>query len=718
MDGLIAYALAKKYTDEHGGGGDAPKTIEASYGPYSTTEANVGDVFKNTTTGKYYVCTNVVPYPAPGSRLIAGRIITLKTTADLPASGFPTPSGNTVTVGQYNVNYVITNGRTVNVFYIDPYKIRITDGVYTCTLVNGSSTNYTGLTVSNFIGNNISPWFQGNFVLYFDRTTPGVSNLNSYDNIFPSYFRDWLFDNALDITGYGSIWRELIPETSNLENGKQLVIKNGKFEKDYAYVNNTDYTTGRTLVSRTSKYIPSIDTVNSDIFIYDYHITLNRGYESNTSMSPEPEDYGGDMAKQGLIHLFDGNSKTKWRVYIHRDYIASDNTYVGWMAPKPINVAKYSITTAYDTSNNTGALPTSWKLEAKHEWKDSWVTLATVTNDTTLPTTNNTEVEFDINPSYVGNTYRIFKLTFTSAAKSGYYLQLGAFKIIEEESKEVPPATAADANKVMQVDSNGRWVKDVSPAIIYHSGAGVPNSSVVAKVGDIYTDTTNNRIYQCTQYIPASSSLANLDITFNDVLDLDTKTSEYLLDFTCNGTTYERIVIYNNNKLCYRVGSTYTDVYTSEGWVSDEYKVIHVTGGSAVSDITLVNWVTNNATIEGVGSTWVKLVASSEPTILWEGELPGDGESHAIEPSDDFANYTYLMPVVKTPGGQVFTGPQAYLPLKTENGDTVYLTIQGFGQSSLEFVNFTLMWHMNGITLYRGIDGKSILRTLYLIGIK
>lgn len=55
MDGLIAYALAKKYSDSHSG-----TTISGSSAPTSTTVAKAGDFYRDTTTNKLYQCTQYV----------------------------------------------------------------------------------------------------------------------------------------------------------------------------------------------------------------------------------------------------------------------------------------------------------------------------------------------------------------------------------------------------------------------------------------------------------------------------------------------------------------------------------------------------------------------------------------------------------------------------------------------------------------------------------
>ena len=129
---------------------------------------------------------------------------------------------------------------------------------------------------------------------------------------------------------------------------------------------------------------------------------------------------GSNTGDGGYDKLVDGNTGTKWCTNASPFYVEFHSS--GLIVPKG-----YILTTAGDTQSYSTRNPKSWTIKAKVNAGDSWTTLVTVTDDTSMPAANTTPVEFTIS----GNTtaYRYFRLD-VSATRSGSWFQLSEFQFV------------------------------------------------------------------------------------------------------------------------------------------------------------------------------------------------------------------------------------------------------------------------------------------------
>ena len=129
---------------------------------------------------------------------------------------------------------------------------------------------------------------------------------------------------------------------------------------------------------------------------------------------------GSNTGDGGYDKLVDGNTSTKWCTNSSPFYVEFHSS--GLIVPKG-----YIMTTGGDTQKYSGRNPKSWTIKAKANANDSWTTLVTVTDDTTMPAANTTPVDFTIS----GNTtaYRYFRLD-VSATRGDSWFQLSEFQFV------------------------------------------------------------------------------------------------------------------------------------------------------------------------------------------------------------------------------------------------------------------------------------------------
>lgn len=192
---------------------------------------------------------------------------------------------------------------------------------------------------------------------------------------------------------------------------------------------------------------------------------------------------------------------------------------------------------------------------------------------------------------------------------------------VEVASKDqLPSVTSADEDKVLQVNNLGEWVANeiTTSGVVAFNGAGAPTSSIVAKVGDLYRDTTTDKLYQCSNYISPSgiTDLTGLTVVFANSITFTDRFSDYL-NFTSNGTSYTSIWVYDDMEQILYVQTSGTLVYGNGQWSADEYRTVTFTSGSLLTNSDFISWVLANASIEGLGSTWVEVVAKDDriPTV-------------------------------------------------------------------------------------------------------
>ncbi len=165
----------------------------------------------------------------------------------------------------------------------------------------------------------------------------------------------------------------------------------------------TPVTEDITLHAIWAEIVTDYDPADAGQIYADFQATAgSAGYNSN-------EDYP---------KLVDNNTSTKWCRGAAEGFIEFYSTE----AFVPIG---YSLTTANDTSSNSGRNPTNWTIQGKANPGDGWTTIVSVENDTTLEARNYTEYSFAIDGCTSG--FRYFRFAY-SAVRSGNSFQLSELK--------------------------------------------------------------------------------------------------------------------------------------------------------------------------------------------------------------------------------------------------------------------------------------------------
>ena len=155
-----------------------------------------------------------------------------------------------------------------------------------------------------------------------------------------------------------------------------------------------------------------------------------RGKEDNTYLFTSytaTDGTSGFSDNEGYAKLVDNDKTTKWCV----DMSKNSSAFIEFQADRPIVPKGYVMTTGNDNAVNTHRNPKKWTIMAKKG--DSWITIASVTNDQTLMDENRKDFEFTIsNPE--NNAYKYFRFVVTATQGSAVF-QLSEFQFrVKEDS--------------------------------------------------------------------------------------------------------------------------------------------------------------------------------------------------------------------------------------------------------------------------------------------
>lgn len=126
----------------------------------------------------------------------------------------------------------------------------------------------------------------------------------------------------------------------------------------------------------------------------------------------------GGFGGEGHEKLLDGDKGSKW-------CSNSSPWSVTFNTASPVQVDGYTLTTGGDTGSESGRNPKNWTLKGKLNESDEWTTIATVTDDNTMPAANTQDVDFVVDKP---GSYKYFYFEVT-ANKSGDIMQLAELQL-------------------------------------------------------------------------------------------------------------------------------------------------------------------------------------------------------------------------------------------------------------------------------------------------
>ncbi len=160
----------------------------------------------------------------------------------------------------------------------------------------------------------------------------------------------------------------------------------------------------------------------------------------------------GGFGGEGHEKLLDGDKGTKW--------CSNSSTWnVTFNTASPVQVDGYTLTTGNDTEDESGRNPKNWTLKGKLNESDPWTTIATVTDDNTMPAANTADVDFVVdNPG----SYKYFYFEVT-ANKGGDIMQLAELQLWKGTDATAPiygpititPASATNELTVALFNASG-----------------------------------------------------------------------------------------------------------------------------------------------------------------------------------------------------------------------------------------------------------------------
>lgn len=151
--------------------------------------------------------------------------------------------------------------------------------------------------------------------------------------------------------------------------------------------------------------------------------------------------------------LLDGDKGTKW--------CANGPWNVTFNTASPVQVDGYTLTTGNDTGDfgQWTRNPKNWTLKGKLNESDPWTTIATVTDDNTMPAASTTDVDFVVDKP---GSYQYFYFEVT-ANKGGDIMQLAELQLWKGPDATAPvygpititPASATNELTVALHNANG-----------------------------------------------------------------------------------------------------------------------------------------------------------------------------------------------------------------------------------------------------------------------
>jgi hypothetical protein len=172
---------------------------------------------------------------------------------------------------------------------------------------------------------------------------------------------------------------------------------------------------------------------------------------------------GGFNASESHTSLLDGNKGSKW--------CANNGPWnVTFNTASPVQVDGYTLTTGGDTGSESGRNPKNWTLKGKLNESDAWTTIATVTDDNTMPAANTADVDFVVDKP---GSYKYFYFEVT-ANKSGDIMQLAELQLWKASDATTPiygPITITPASATNEL------------TVALHNANGADTYSLTANVG-------------------------------------------------------------------------------------------------------------------------------------------------------------------------------------------------------------------------------------------
>lgn len=172
---------------------------------------------------------------------------------------------------------------------------------------------------------------------------------------------------------------------------------------------------------------------------------------------------GGFNDDESHTSLLDGNKGSKW--------CSNSSTWnVTFNTASPVQVDGYTLTTGNDTGSESGRNPKNWTLKGKLNESDAWTTIATVTDDNTMPAANTQDVDFVVdNPgSY---QYFYFEVTANQGGDIMQLAELQLWKASDATTSVYGPITITPASATNEL------------TVALHNANGADTYTLTANVG-------------------------------------------------------------------------------------------------------------------------------------------------------------------------------------------------------------------------------------------